>query len=435
MAEKDIVSKYIIKRLIEDISKYLFNLDIIFDMGSDNNKKLTLAVGYLNYIGTDKLSPEDVKKEFYKLGINYNVSTGGDKSYVSLSGLEENLPKGLELLENLWDNAVAEQESYEKYVAKILKSREDGKTQKQNILWNGLFNYGKYGENSRLRNIYNADELNKMNPEELVQIIKDLKGYKQRIFYYGNDIATTTESLNKKHVVPAELKDYPEAKIYEEIETGGNVDFVNYDMVQAEMIFVAKGDQFDAQKLAKSEVFNSYFGSGLSSIVFQEIRESKSLAYSAFAAYSNAKMKDKSNYTYAYIGTQANKLPQAVDAMLELMNNMPEADKQFNLAKEATLKQIAAQRITKSRIFWNYENLKNRGIDYDIRKDIYKEIQEMTIDDLNAFFDDNIKGLNYTALVIGNKNEMDMQALKKLGKVQELDIDYLFNYKDIEVKQ
>ena len=413
----------------------LFNLNIIFDMGSDNNKKLALAVGYLDFIGTDKQSPEDVKKDFYKLGISYGVNTGGDRSYVSLSGLKENMPKGLELLENLWDNAVADQESYDKYVAKILKSRTDGKTQKGNILWNGLFNYGKYGENSRLRNIYNADELAQMNPDELVQIIKDLKGYKQRIFYYGNDIAEAMVALNKTHIVPADLKDYPEAVTYKELETGGLVNFVNYDMVQAEMIFVAKGDKFDAKKLAQSQVFNTYFGSGLSSIVFQEIRESKSLAYSAFAVYSNGQKKNDANYTYAYIGTQANKLPEAVDAMLDLMNNMPEAEKQFEAAKTATLKKIAAERITKSNIFWKYEGLKKRGIDHDNREEIYKAVASMTMEDLKSFFNDNIKGSKYTALVIGNKKDLKMKSLEKLGKVQELEVDYLFNYKDLEVKQ
>jgi zinc protease len=413
----------------------LFNLNIIFDMGSDNNKKLALAIGYLDFIGTENQSPEDVKKEFYKLGIRYNVNTGGDRSYVTLSGLKENLPKGLDLLENLWDNAVADQESYDKYVAKILKSRTDGKTQKGNILWNGLFNYGKYGENSRLRNIYNADELAEINPDELVQIIKDLKGYKQRIFYYGKDIDQALSALNKSHKIPAELKDYPEAVKYKELETGGLVNFVDYDMVQAEMIFVAKGDKFDAKKLARSQVFNTYFGSGLSSIVFQEIRESKSLAYSAFAVYSNGRKLDDANYTYAYIGTQANKLPEAVDAMLDLMNNMPEAEKQFEAAKLATLKKIAAERITKSNIFWKYESLKNRGIDHDNREEIYNEVEKMTMEDLKSFFDENIKGSKYTALVIGNKNDLEMKSLEKLGKVQELDVDYLFNYKDTEVKQ
>jgi len=216
---------------IENKTNDLFNMDIIFDMGSDNNKKLALAVGYLDYIGTDKLSPEDVKKEFYKLGISYGVSTGGDKSYVSLSGLKENLPKGLELLENLWDNAIADQETYDKYVAKILKSRSDGKTQKGNILRNGLMNYAKYGENSRLRNIYDADELSAIDPNELVQIVKDLKGYKQRIFYYGKDVDNALVALNKSHILPEELKDYPEAVVYTELETGNKVNFVDFDMV------------------------------------------------------------------------------------------------------------------------------------------------------------------------------------------------------------
>ena len=98
-------------------------------MGSDNDKKLTLAAGYLEYIGTDKYTNEEIKKEFYKLGISYYVSTASDKTYVGLNGLKENLPKGLELLEHLWDNANADKDAYNKYVEKIykLKQREDNK--------------------------------------------------------------------------------------------------------------------------------------------------------------------------------------------------------------------------------------------------------------------------------------------------------------------
>jgi len=121
--------------------------------------------------------------------------------------------------------------------------------------------------------------------------------------------------------------------------------------------------------------------------------------------------------------------------MLDLMNNIPKAQKQFDASKNATLKKIASQRITKANIFWNYEDLKDRGLDYDIRKDIYNEIQKMTMDDMVQFFNENIKGSKYTTLVIGNKKDMKMDALKKLGEVKELDIDYLFNYKNTAVKQ
>ncbi len=406
----------------------LFDMNIIFDMGSDSDKKLGLAAGYMEYLGTDKYSPEELKKEFYKLGINYYVSAGSETTYVGLNGLKENLPKGLELLEHLWNNAVPNQEAYNKYVESIAKDRKDTKTQKGSILYNGLMNYGKYGENSRLRNIYKVEELKAIDPMELVDIIKDMKNYKQRIFYYGKDSDAAVAALNENHKVADQLKDYPEAMSYTEKETGGNVYFVDFDMVQSEMLLLAKGDPFKAENMAASTLFNTYFGSGLSSIVFQEIRESKSLAYSAFSSYQTARDKDDSNYVMAYMGTQANKLPQAVDAMMELMTNMPEAEEQFNAAKEAALKKIAAERITKSSVFWSYERLKKLGIDNDNREDMYNAIKNMTMEDLRTFFNENIQGEHYNVMVIGNKKDIDFEALKKLGEVQEMDVDYLFNF-------
>lgn len=421
---------------IENEQNDLFNMNIIFDMGSDNDKKLGLGVGYMEYLGTDKYSAEELKKEFYKLGISYYVSTGAEKSYVGLNGLKENLPEGLKLLSHLWNNAVPNQEAYDKYVAQIIKGRQDNKTRKGSILRSGLMNYAKYGENSRLRNIFSNSELNEMNPQELVDLVKDFKNYNQRIFYYGKDVDAAVAALNEHHKVADDLREYPAAAEYTELETGGNVFFVDYDMVQAEMMFLAKGEPFKAENMAASTLFNTYFGSGLSSIVFQEIRESKSLAYSAYSYYAEANDKDDSNYVMAYIGTQANKMPQAVDAMMSLMNDMPEAEDQFNAAKEATLKKLAAQRITKSNIFWTYERLQKLGIDKDHREEMYKAIEKMTLADLREFFNENIKGEQYNVMVIGNKKDVDMKALSKLGKIQEMDVDYLFNYeKAKEIKQ
>ncbi len=420
---------------IENETNDLFNLNIIFDMGSDNDKKLGLAVGYLEYVGTDKYSAEELKKEFYKLGIDYSVNAGGEQTFVGLSGLKENLPKGLELLEHLWENAVPNQESYDKYVQSIAKGRQDSKTSKSRILRSGLMNFAKYGENSRLRNIISVSELKAINPQELVDLTKGMKNYKQRLFYYGKDVNSAVTAINDFHKVSGELNEYPEAMTYVEKETGGNVYFVDYDMVQSEMMFLAKGEPFKAENMAASTLFNTYFGGGLSSIVFQEIRESKSLAYSAWSNYSTARKKEDANYVMAYIGTQANKMPEAVDAMMSLMSDMPEAEDQFNAAKEATLKKLAAQRITKSNVFWSYERLKKLGIDNDNREAMYNAIKDMKMEDLREFFNKNIKGESYNVMVVGNKKDIDFEALQKLGKVQEMDVDYLFNYeKPEEVK-
>lgn len=406
----------------------LFNLNFIFDMGANNDKKLELAIGYIAYLGTDKFSAEDLKKEFYKLGIDYSFRAGLENTYVSLSGLKENLPAGLELLESLWSSAKADPEAYAKYVESVAKRRENNKTNKAAILRAGLLNYAKYGEESALRNIISISEMEAINPQELVDLAKDLKNYKQRIFYYGKNVDDAVNALNKTYKTTTNLKEYPNALTFTENETGGNVYFVDYDMVQSELMFLAKSNTFNANDIAVSTLFNNYFGGGLSSIVFQEIRESKSLAYSAWANYAMAGDKADSNYLMAYMGTQANKLPEAVSAMLELLNDMPEVEDQFNSAKDATLKKLAAERITKSNIFWNYERLQKQGIDNDNREAIYKAIEKMTLEDLKSFFNTTIKGGKYNVIVIGNKNDIDFKTLNKLGKVKEVDTNYLFNY-------
>ncbi len=412
----------------------LFACNFIFDVGADHDKKLSLAVGYLNYIGTDKLSAKELKKEFYKLGIEYGVSVVNEQSFVYISGLNENFSKGLQLLTSLLENAKADQESYDKYISKILKARENKTGQKDQILWSGLLSYAKYGEHSRLRNIHNEATLKAMNPSDLVQQIKQLKNYKHKIFYYGNDVELATDALEKYHEVPKSFAPTPVPIIYKPLHTGTKVEFVDFDMVQAEILFVAKQEEFDAEKLAFASVFNNYFGYGSSSIVFQEIRESKSLAYSAFSAYVNGSKQKEHNFVYAYIGTQANKLTDAIAAMLELMNEMPLAQKQFEASKEAALKKIAAQRITKSELFWSYEAWAKRGIYEDYRENIFNKIKTMTLADLAAFFNENIKEGNYNIVLIGNKEDVNLDKLEALGNVEELKIDYLFNYQKTTIK-
>jgi predicted Zn-dependent peptidase len=199
-------------------------------------------------------------------------------------------------------------------------------------------------------------------------------------------------------------------------------------MVQTEMLMITKSKLFDKEMMPYANIFNEYFGAGLSSIVFQEIRESKALAYSAYCYYSTPSKKEESHYLQAYIGTQTNKLGQASDAIQELLNNMPEAQGQFEDSKLAALKKIETERITKSSIFWNYYSNKKKGLDVDVRPFIYEKIGAMQMTDLKTFFDNNIKGKSFTYCVIGKRSDVDFDALKKLGTVKELSLEEVFGY-------
>jgi predicted Zn-dependent peptidase len=199
-------------------------------------------------------------------------------------------------------------------------------------------------------------------------------------------------------------------------------------MVQTEMAKVAKGSEVNLNNFGKANVFNEYFGRGLSSIVFQEIRESKSLAYTAYVSYANASEKGHANYITNYIGTQANKLPLAVNAMNELMVALPQIPAQFENAKGSALKQIASNRINRTNIFFNQLALKKLGVDYDIRKDIYSEIQGLTLPQLTGFYNTEVKPVQYNTAIIGKKENLNMESINKMGDFQEVSLEEIFGY-------
>ena len=397
----------------------------IFPFGGDHDKELGLATQVLQYLGTPDFTPEKLHQEFYKLGISNDFRTAPDQLIISLSGLEENMPQGIQLLKNWLQNAKPDQDVYEENVKTILESREVAKKDKGRIM-TALSNYAKFGKESRFTDVVSEERLHQLKSEEMTQKIQDLLFMPYQIFFYGNDFNNFKSYV--KPFIEKETVKISDKKIYSEPAAEGKVFFTNYDMVQTEMSKVAKGKNVNLKNFGKVNVFNEYFGRGLSSIVFQEIRESKSLAYSAYVSYiANAELNHP-DYVTTYIGTQANKLAIAVEAMDELMENLPQIPAQFENAKNAALKQIQAGRVNRTNIFFNQLNLKKLGIDYDLRKDIYQEIKKMSLADLTSFYNDNLKPLKYNTAIIGKKENLDLIAMKKMGKFYEVSLEEIFGY-------
>ncbi|MGX9984787.1 M16 family metallopeptidase [Soonwooa purpurea] len=397
----------------------------VFPMGSDNDKEMSLAVQVLQYLGTSKYTPEQLKGEFYKLGIANSFRTGNDQIIVTLTGLESNMKKGVELLNHWMSDVKADQTIYNQTVKTILESREVAKKDKTRIM-GALSNYAKYGKESRFSDVISKQRLESIKVDDLMTKIKDLNKYPYEVFLYGKDEKALQNNL-KPFIQNASLV-APKAKVYPEPATDGKVFFTNYDMVQTEMSRIGKASEVNTKDFGKINVFNEYFGRGLSSIVFQEIRESKSLAYSAYVSYSASNLLNHPNYVTTYIGTQANKLPQAVSAMNELMADFPQIPAQFENAKGSALKQIASNRINRTNIYFNQLALAKLGINYDIRKDTYAEIESLTLPSLTNFYNQEIKTLKYNTAIIGKKENLNMDAINKMGDFKEVSLEEIFGY-------
>ena len=417
-------------RSIENTSNDLFSLYYLFDMGTNQDKEMGVAIEYLPFLGTSDYSPSEIQQEFYKIGCEFDVFASNERIYVTLSGLNENFEDGVKLFEHLLANAKPDEEALAKMVDNVLKGRKDAKLNKGNILFGAMAAYAQYGPESPFKNILSESELKALEAEALTEKIKSLNQYEHRVLYYGpQSNQELAENIKKIHQAPATLKELPDGIDFVEQENDGNkVYFVDYDMKQAEIYMMSKKELYNPETVAAAAIYNEYFGGGMGSIVFQEMRESKALAYSVYSVFRSPGDTAKSHYVMAYIGTQADKLKEAMAGMTDLLNNMPESEKSFELAKKAALEKIRTERITRSSKLWNYENALKRGLDYDIRADVYKAIPTMSMDDLRAFHQAYVKDSEYNIMVIGKEDKVDMAALKEYGPLTQLSLEEVFGY-------
>lgn len=414
----------------QNVTNDLFQLIYVFDMGNNHDKALGTAFDYLEYLGTSDMTPEELKSEFYRLACTFFVSPGNERTYVVLSGLNENMPDAMQLFEKLLADAQVNQEAYINMAGDILKARADEKLN-QGKNFSRLMSYAMYGPDSPTTNLLTEAELTKLNPQELVDRIHNQNSYKHRILYYGPSSSKDLLAIiNQHHQVPETLKDIPAGNEYPYLETPATkVLIAPYDAKQIYMAQISNLDKkYDPAIEPVRELYNEYFGGGMNSIVFQEMRETRGLAYSAWAG-----MMVPSYLKYPYvlrtqIATQNDKMIDAVNTFNDIINNMPESEAAFKLAKDGLINRMRTDRIIKGDIIWSYIDAQDLGQSVDPRIKLYNDVQNMTLKDIADFQKQWAKGRTYVYCILGDKKDLELDKLKTVGPIEELTQKQIFGY-------
>ncbi len=408
----------------------LFSLYYVFETGTRRDRKISLALDYLSYLGTSKLSPQAFRQELYRLGVTLTASATDNYVYLALTGLGKNEAAAVRMLEELLQDARPDEAVLGKLKADVLKNRSDDKRSKRKILFEAMLNYGKYGPNSPFTNVLSDAELATVTSKELLDDVRTLLQFRHHVLYYGpsSSDAVLSELRTLRHY-PSTFRELPSDDPFREQEQTDNLVYlVDYDMNQAEIIMLTRDTVYNPSQVPLVTLFNEYFGGGMASIVFQEMRESKALAYAVFSSCSAPKLKGRHNYIVSYIGTQSDKLPQALDGIGNLMRTMPESAKLFEASKKAVMGKISSARLSGTDLLFDYETAARLGIDHDIRKDIYRETANMTLADIADFHRKHFMNRKRVMLVLGKKNSLDLQTLGKYGTLRELSLRDIFGY-------
>ena len=406
-----------------------FQLVYRYYYGKLYDKKAGITNSFLDQLESENRTLSQINREMYDLACSYSIGFSDKYANVTISGLSENMDKALAIVEDILNHPKISEESIQNSISDVLKSRNDAKS-RQNTIFQNMLRYVSYGKDNIRKYFVSNDEVQKITAQDVINQIKTMTSQPQRILYYGdlslNDIQKV---ITDKHAVHPAKKPVKMGADYDRLPTKeGKVYFAHYDAKQSlcRQLFTSIPANWTLSPTI--EMYNEYFGGSMNSIVFQEIREKRSLAYSAAAYYVEPSEKGKYNYNMTHISTQNDKLIDAMEAFNDLLDNMPVSELNFDLAKTSLISEYRTNRIRKMSIINYYVNCEDKGLKAPTDKEDFNAIQKMTLNDVVNFNKTYIKGQKRVVVVLGNKDEVDLKAMEKYGKVTTLSLEEIFGY-------
>ena len=403
----------------------LFSLSFHYDRGSRTERELCAAVDLLELAGAGPWSADEFKKKLFALGTSLSYSCGEQDTAIHLSGLDRNLWPSLELMVQRFDWPNVEAGTLSKMIEVELGGREDEK-KNPGAVHGALGQLAARGrESAVLKRLTNA-EFKALNESRLKGLIRDFMMHPSRIAYVGNraprELGKLLESGRRLRPVPARVP----LKLLR--PASPRVLFTHRDMVQAQVGFFAADETFDPEHVVDYQYYGEYMGGDMSAVIFQEVRESRALAYSASGGHTGVAEKGDDTQLWGRLGCQADKTPEAVKLMTSLFQDFPGSDKRFgetakSIEESYRTSPVGFRSVPATVIGWEDQGI--TGGDPGPKR--FERSLKYTLPELQAFAA-RFKTKPLTVWILGHRDRVGLEQLKALGEFEEKPLDSLFPY-------
>ncbi len=195
------------------------------------------------------------------------------------------------------------------------------------------------------------------------------------------------------------------------------------------MVRVELGDEaYNESRRPAIDLYGEYFGGGMAGIVFQELREARALAYAAHARYLTGEHRQEQNLMVGIINCQADKTPEAVEAFVDLLDNLPVSPDRFVAAQRAQINHYRTARLGFRQVLDAVLTWERQGVPVDPRGWRFEQIQQSTMDRVLEFHQERLAGRPKLISVVGDKSKIDMAALARSGRLVELSLADIFAF-------
>ena len=405
----------------------IFNLTITHNSGTIDNPDLNRAISYWAMQGTEKMSFEELSLELQKLGAEISISANQSNCNVIIEGFENDLDRILELCEEKLFNPANDVKKidviYEGEKMEDETMKDDASEWAQAVL-----QFALYGEKSSYLAKTPLKQWKKRSGADLLKEVKDALNYNGEVLFIGNiDNQKVIEALKKHNLVKNDVIKAEKKFKTEKNYTDNQVFFAhNKEFRQSNIFMYVPSETLNQQDKAVSQVFNKYFGTDMYSIVFQEVREFRSLGYTAYGYFMYDYLNRKPGNLFTYLGTQSDKTNEGIDVLRGLITDMPERLEKFNASKDALIMSRASDYVGFRSIPSQVSTWVEQGYDHDPRIEITNIIKKTEYKDVYDFYKRNVADRPIVIMMSGNKKQFDLKGLEKYGAIKELKYKEIF---------
>lgn len=405
----------------------LFSFSMSIDVGTEENEKLNLSASLMNVAGTQNLSNEELQKQWYRLGSEFRFGAGENSSRISISGLDEQFEESLALMMDLIKTPVSDEQTLEQMKGILLKSREDRKSSPPAIS-RALYLYNRYGEESPMLEALTTEEIEATTVDELMSLPASLLEYKHTLSYTGSlPLEELVTILRRHHTPTGELKETPEFRFRTARDIAATeIYVVDQQTAQAQVRIEYPDGKYTEDDSIMSSIYTNYFGSGMSSVLFQELREARALAYSASARYAQGGRVNAQNLMLGVIGTQTDKTVDALGAFIDLIDNMPASTDRFEESVSSLLNRYRTSKLSFRQVIGAVRGWERLGIEGDPRRQRFQQLQSASMEELLRFQQEHVKDRPKLISIVGDLSILDTEELKQFGTIQQFQVEDLF---------
>ena len=410
----------------------IFTMRLEYGIGTRENPPLQYAAGLLGMIGNNDYTFDQLKEELQKIGATIDPFVDRNYFGFNIKGFDEYFDKTVELAGSFISGMNIRKED-EKKLKKLIQGSIIGRkfeARDPGAKGNALKNFALYSENSPLLTRATVKEVKKMDAPYLLKQIEKAMQVETNIFYTGSlESERVKERVKANFVLHDDLRK-SNSPIVDELKLAksNTVYFFNdKKAVQSQVYILTEGDEMSLEDRNMSLAFDRYFGAGMGGIIFQEIREFRSLAYSARGTYQRPYYLNGKGYFQGYMGNQADKTLEALDAYLDLLRNMPEKRGRNEKIKSGLIQSLNSKKPNFRSVARQVKTWKHQGFQADPRVTQHERFQELEFQDIVKFYQNYIKKDVVTIAIVGDKRKIDLEKLAKFGTVIEVSKKDIFN--------